>query len=149
MIRIFSVAVLVAQPSTADVSRDVQRSHIEGNVPAPGDFDRFLTHDLGECFKTGPSAAVRVEHELLRDGPTQSGTAYPRFYVWVQALDGTRVVQQGAVRVEAVDRKEFQVTDFLSEATIRADPRALYEVFPVPVCERISKRLGLGVPEAP
>lgn len=79
---------------------------------------------------------------MLRDGPTQAGVAYPKFYVWVRVFEGASVVDQGAVRLAAIEKREFQVTDFLSERTIRADPKVIYRVFPAPVCDRINGKLG-------
>ena len=57
------------------ILRDVQRSHIEGNVPPPGDFDRLLARDLAAYFALPGQPEPRVEYELLRDGPTQSGVS--------------------------------------------------------------------------
>src|SRR5262245_41712414 len=120
MIHVLAFAALLAQQPTLDVFREIQRSHIEANVPSPNDFDRLLTRDLEAYFRARAGKVLRVKHELLCDGPTQSGVAYPKFYLWVQAFEGTRVAERGAVRVAAIDRKEFQVTDFLTEADIRA-----------------------------
>jgi hypothetical protein len=64
--------------------------------------------------------------------------------VWVRVFEGASIVDQGAVRLAAIEKKEFQVTDFLSERTIRADPKAIYRVFPVPVCERVTSKLGIN-----
>jgi hypothetical protein len=87
---------------------------------------------------------VAVEYELLRDGPTQSGVAYPKFYVWVRARTTEGSLSQGAVRVAAVDRKEFQVTNYVPESEIRAHPDDIDQVFPGPVCQKIKSRLGIG-----
>ena len=149
MIHVVAFTLLVAQPPSTDVLADVQTSHIQANVPAPEDFDRLLTRDLEQYFKGRAATVVDVRHEMLRDGPTQSGVAYPKFYAWVRVLDGAKVVDQGAVRLAAIGRKEFQITDFVSEANIRANPKAIYKVFPAPVCERIRAKLGLRAPEAP
>jgi len=50
---------------------------------------------------------------MLRDGPTQSGVSYPKFYLWVRVAGGKSVDDRGAVRVVAVKRKRFDVTDFM------------------------------------
>jgi hypothetical protein len=136
--------VLLTQTPDARVIEDIQRSHIEGNVPPPGQFAKLLQRDLEAYFNAPKRRGIRVEHELLRDGPTQSGVSYPKFYLWVRVLEGESVVRQGAARVAAMDRKQFEVTSFASEASIRADPRALYSVFPAPVCERIKAKLGIA-----
>ena len=149
MIHVLAAAALLAQQPTPDAFQEIQRSHIEANVPSPDAFDRLLTRDLEAYFKANTGKLIRVKHELLRDGPTQSGVAYPKFYLWVQASEGKRVAEQGAIRVAAVERKEFQVTDFLAEADIRANPAALNKVFPAAVSERIKSKLGIHAPEAP
>jgi hypothetical protein len=142
-----SVAALMllalAGPPNDGALRDVQRSHIEANVPPPADFARLLRRDLERHFRGAVSKAVRVEHELLRDAPTQSGVAYPKFYVWVRVMEDGRLVTQGAVRVAAVERKRFDVTSFLSEQTIRDDPAAIHAVFPALVCDKIKAKLGI------
>ncbi|MFI5398613.1 MAG: hypothetical protein ACHQ9S_24050 [Candidatus Binatia bacterium] len=44
----------------------------------------------------------------------------------------------------AVEQKRFDITDFVSERTIRSDPRAIYRVFPGAVCEKIEAQLGIN-----
>ena len=147
MVHLLALAALLTQ-TAPDVFRELQRSHIEANVPAPEDFDRMLTRDLEAYFKTRLAKVVRVKAEPLRDAPTQSGVAYPKFYMWVQAFEGTVAVEQGAVRVEARERKQFDVTHFVSETEIRANPAALSGIFPAPVCERIKAKLRMNVSKA-
>jgi hypothetical protein len=144
----FGVVVLLlalaSQSPDFSVLQDIQRSHIESNVPPSAEFNRILQWDLDSYVTKMRGKTARVEYEMLRDGPTQSGTAYPKFYVWVRVFEGASVVDQGAVRVAAIERREFQVTDFLSERAIRTDPKAIYRVFPTPVCERINSKLGIA-----
>jgi hypothetical protein len=125
------------------VVEQIAESHVDANVPAPTDFDRLMRRDLESYFGTMVDKPVVVEYELLRDGPTQSGVAYPKFYVWVRARTGEGGLSQGAVRLAAVERKEFQVTNYVPEADIRAHPDGIYQVFPGPVCEKIKNRLGI------
>jgi hypothetical protein len=135
--------VLLAQAPDARPLEDVQRSHIEGNVPPPAEFAPLLQRDLEAYFNPTHEKGVTVEHELLREGPTQSGAAYPKFYAWVRVLEERAIVKQGAVRLAAVERKRFDVTSFASESAIRADPKALYSVFPAPVCWKIMAKLQI------
>ena len=135
---------LANQSPDVSVLQDIQRSHIEANVPPAADFTHILQRDLDSHFTKTRGKTARVEYEMLRDGPTQSGVAYPKFYVWVRVYEGRSVVDRGAVRLAAIDRREFQVTDFVSERAIWADPQAIYQVFPAPVCEKINSKLGLG-----
>jgi len=139
--RALSFLLLALQAPEPGVLGDVQRSNIEANVPPAAEFAALLKRDLEAYFKAAQSQAARVEHDLLRDGPTQSGVSYPKFYVWVRVFDGAALVNQGAVRLAAIDRKRFDVTTFMSAEAIREDPAGLYKVFPAPVCEKIRAKM--------
>ena len=115
----------------------IAESHIRGNVPERADFGPFMERDLGAYFGNLASKPVRVTYELLRDGPTQTGVGYPKFYLWVTVNEGSRTAQSGAVRVAAIEKKRFEVTHFLSVAEIRTNPEAVYTVFPRPVGDKI------------
>ncbi|KQV50348.1 hypothetical protein ASC95_13275 [Pelomonas sp. Root1217] len=77
---------------------------------------------------------------MLRDEPTQSGVAYPKYYAWVRYKVGVMKQQQGAVRLAAIDKLRFEVTDFLSAAVIKADSQAVERVFPRPLVPMILAR---------
>ena len=49
--------------------------------------------------------------------------------------------RQGAVRVAAIEKKRFEVTDFVSEEAILKDFDQLYAVFPAAVCETIEGKM--------
>ncbi|HEY4370062.1 MAG TPA: hypothetical protein VGN07_22715 [Steroidobacteraceae bacterium] len=126
------------------VLSDIQRSHIEGNVPVSKDFDSFLHRDVAAYFRS----AIKIENptieiELLRNGPTQSGVAYPKYYAWVVVKAENREVAEGALRVAAIDEARFEVTDFLSKSSIRSSPASVSAAFPASlvgsVIERASK----------
>ncbi|MDA0339877.1 MAG: hypothetical protein O2910_08615 [Proteobacteria bacterium] len=61
----------------------ISQSHIDANVPSSKDFDAFFRRDLEAYFTLPPNYDVKLEYELLRDGPTQTGLAFPKFYAWV------------------------------------------------------------------
>jgi hypothetical protein len=135
-------AVLVAQTSAEQAMRETQRLHIEANVPAPADFNQLLRRDLVGYFEQARSKkGVAVQFELLRDGPTQSGVAYPKFYAWVTVDGGESAEDRGAVRVAAIEKKRFEVTDFVSELQIQNDLTSIEAVFPAQVCERIRDKV--------
>ncbi len=123
-------AFLLSYCSLALAQVDVQRSHIEANVPAPAEFERTLQRDLLAFAKAKDANASRVQYKLLRDSPTQSGTAYPKFYAWVKVYVGDKLASEGAVRVTAIDRARFEVTHFLDTSAIRKEPQALNSIFP-------------------
>jgi hypothetical protein len=137
LLLVAGAVIACAQPQ----GESIAESHIRANVPDEKDFAKFLTRDLEQYFKDTTKKTVTVEYELLRNGPTQSGIAYPKFYAWVTVRDGTTVVDQGAVRVAAIERKRFDVTHFVSETDIKRAPAALDEIFPMPVADKIRDRV--------
>src|SRR5438094_2630353 len=130
--------VALARPQ----GESIAESHIRANVPDEKDFDKFLKRDLEQYFKDTLQKTVTVEFELLRKGPTQTGIAYPKFYAWVTIRDGGKLIDQGAVRVAAVEKKHFDVTDFVSEADIKDAPLILDRIFPKLVADKIRERLA-------
>jgi hypothetical protein len=122
---------------------DIARSHIDGNVPPPDKFQPLLRRDLALYFRKSKAEKITVEPEMLRDGATQSGLSFPKFYVWARVMVGGRLREEGAVRLAAVERKRFDVTDYLSATAIRKRPASLEQVFPRPVAERIRQKLAL------
>jgi hypothetical protein len=142
MLTALALTLLVAQ-TPQEVMGNIQRSHIEGNVPVQADFKGFLSRDLAKYLSALRLKTLRAEYELLRDGPTQSGVAYPKFYVWVRVFDGKTLVEEGAARVAAVDRKGFDITDYVDSKAIRAAPDALYRVFPAAVADKMKARLHI------
>jgi hypothetical protein len=132
----------VAAPQTADRPMlEISRSHIDANVPAAEDFDKLMRRDLAGYF-AATFKGLPVQYELLRDAPTQSGVAYPKFYLWVTIGGGKSPQQRGAIRVAAIEKKRFEVSDFISEDTVKKDPTGIYRVFPAPVCEKINTKVA-------
>ena len=119
----------------------VAESHIVANVPSQEDFKPFLQRDLENYFKTRKAEDVIVKYEMLRNGPTQSGVSYPKFYLWVIVQDGGRIIEEGAVRVAAIERQYFEVTNYLTQSAIKNDSSTIFQVFPRPVCNRILGKL--------
>jgi hypothetical protein len=138
-----SLLLVCAITPVAVLSQDVGLSHIGANVPAEKDFRRFLIRDLESYFVTSLGKPVRVDHELLRDAPTQSGVSYPKYYAWVKISDGNKLISEGAVRVAAIDRVRFEVTDYLSKDDIRRDTQAVEKVFPKALSDSIRNRAGV------
>lgn len=133
-------AATLPQPPPANPLAGVAESHIRGNVPAQPKFDKLLKRDLTRYF-TKAGKAPTVEYEFLRHGPTQTGVAFPKYYLWVKVRHGRRLTGEGAVRVAAVGQKQFDVTDFLSIAEMRRNPSQIDTVFPREVGDRIRARL--------
>jgi hypothetical protein len=140
-IRSLGIAIL-SLAMTACVMDSIQQSYIEGNAPPPEEFHRVLQRDLDAYFATALSPSRHVQYEMLREGATQSGVSYPKFYVWAifPLIEGDR---RGAVRLAAIDKERFEVTDFISDDEIKRHPDRIYETFPRPVCERIKAKVGI------
>ena len=135
---IFIIAFVTPVVTSAQsVMDEIAQSHIKANVPEQADFYTFMERDLKAYFANKKERVLRVTYELLRDGPTQTGVAYPKFYLWVTVADGEKIVDEGAVRVAAIEKKRFEVTHFLSVDDIKTNPQELYAIFPPPVCEII------------
>lgn len=110
--------------------KDVQASHVQENVPAHQDFKAFLTRDLTIFFEARGIDEPSIDFEPLRNGPTQSGVAYPKYYLWVSVTSGGQGAISGAARVAAIDRLRFEVTDFVTKDTIIEDPETVSDIFP-------------------
>jgi len=121
------------QPSTADMERmmaELQASHITANAPPDASFMTMLQRDVRAYLLANRLPANSLEIEPLRKGATQSGVAYPKYYVWIRAVDDARHHIAGAMRVAAIDRVRFDVTDFTPAASIRSDPTPLASIYP-------------------
>ena len=133
-----------AQTSKDSVARkallDIQQSHLEGNIPDKDKFDGLLKRSLEKYFLTlyGP---VTVKWEFLREGPTQSGVSYPKYYLWTEISNSEKIISQGAVRVAAVDKTTFNITNYVDISQIKNKSIDIYEIFPTAVCEKIESRL--------
>jgi hypothetical protein len=122
-----------------NVMSDIAKSHIEANVPKGKLFDEYLSRDLKNYF-CAEVQNCRVEYEFLRDGPTQTGIAYPKYYLWAKCFKGSAIAAEGAVRVAAVEQKNFDVTNFLSREEISESPSQVASIFPAPLVDKIVQR---------
>jgi hypothetical protein len=122
----------------------VAESHIEGNVPEPKDFRQFLIRSLTAYLKPKIGQGAIVDYELLRDVPTQVGVADPKFYVWVTARKNSKTILDGAARIAAIEKKEFDVTHFVTRQEIVADPSALARIFPATLLPKIRAKAGIN-----
>jgi hypothetical protein len=134
----FSIDLTNAQ--SGSILETVANSHVDGNVPAASDFDTLLKRDLETYFSQKSGKNIAVQYQALRDSPTQSGVAFPKFYFWVTVREAASKdkLAEGAVRVAAVNKSSFDVTDFVSIEAIRKRPDILRTIFPLAVIERIS-----------
>ncbi|MCF2520882.1 hypothetical protein [Dyadobacter sp. CY351] len=117
--------------------QDVQRSYLEANIPDEVQFDSLLKRDLEKYFST-KSKQVVVKWELLGEGPTQSGVAYPKYYLWTKIYKDGKLLKEGAVRVAAIEKTKFDITDFVSIKEINNHQQDIYTIFPGAVCKKIN-----------
>jgi len=138
---LLSISIFMAEHAchAQNPMADIARSHIDANVPSPEFFDADMKRDLGSYLCKSPGSC-RIEYQLLRDGPTQTGIAYPKFYVWAKCFIGDRLQTEGAARLAAIDKKEFQITNFLSRSQISDSPQQVGEIFPAPLVKNILQR---------
>jgi hypothetical protein len=122
----------------------IPQSHIDANVPGADQFDQLLKQDLQAYFQKSHPGSVTVAYDLLRDGPTQTGIAYPKYYVWVKVHEAAGLVDEGAVRVAAIDKTRFEVTHFMSKREIQGKPGGVERVFPTALADNIRMRAGVG-----
>lgn len=143
LLRSLVVAFLIS-PLWGLAQPDVQRSHIEANLPASEVFENYLRRDLLAYFNSKDHRTfTTVEFLLLRDTPTQSGTSYPKFYLWGKAYSGATMQAEGAVRVAAVERTRFEVIHFLSKESILANPEEVMNVFPEALVSKVHQLAGV------
>lgn len=125
------------------VMAQIREAQIAAHVPSNAQFDSLLRRDLTNYFEgTETGGELQLDYQLLRETPTQSGIAHPKFYLWAQARSGDQVIKLGALRVAAIDRQRFEVHQFLSAATIRQDPQSAAEIFPKALLGNIYELAG-------
>ncbi len=137
----FAAAIVLGLAGTPVLAQSpLQESHIDGNVPAERDFEKFMQRDLLAYFQATVPGTVSVEWTLLRRAPTQSGVAYPKFYAWVKVSGKSSTARQGAVRLAAVDRTHFEITTFMSAEEVLANPSAVETVFPALLVDTVKSK---------
>jgi hypothetical protein len=134
-------ACVLGLAGTPALSQDaLQESHIDANVPEPLDFDKSMRRDLLAYFQAAQPGTTSVDWVLLRQGATQSGVAYPKFYAWVRVSARSLVPRQGAVRLAAIDGTHFEVTTYLSAEDVRANPERVGAVFPARLVQAVESK---------
>ena len=129
------------QVSAPETIAEIQASHTKGNVPAQSEFNRLLKRDLTAYFVSKRGKDIEVECEFLREGPTQTGISFPKYYLWVKIMKENKLIEQGAVRVAVVEKQSFDVTDYLSESVLKKDIESANDIFPSEVIEKIKDHL--------
>lgn len=143
----FSILILVISfisvgAQTDDPFAAMRQSHIDANVPDKKDFDTILKRDITKYLTDPSDKGINVVIELLRDGPTQSGVAFPKYYCWIQKTDSKGVIiEEAAAKIAAVDKTHFDIIQYYERKRIVAEPDLMVKVFPHDVYEKILKKL--------
>jgi hypothetical protein len=145
LIAALGVAACDNQPAAP---QSISQSHIDANIPAESDFDGFLKRDLEAYFSTTYGKPVTVSYQLLRSAPTQSGLSFPSFYAWIKVVNAGKELDQGAIEVDALYRKYFEVTYYASRRDIFQNPDALDQHFPPQVANLIRRTYAPCAPPA-
>ncbi len=133
-------------PSTAEMERmvaELQASHISANAPPDASFSKILDRDVRAYLAAHRLPSGKVMIEPLRKGATQSGVSYPKYYIWIRATDAAKHHVEGAMRVMAIDRVRFEVTDFTLTNTIRTDPASLAAIYPSSIIPAIRQHAAI------
>ena len=137
------LSLLAIAATSACAQTSLQQSHTDGNVPPQESFAEFLNRDLLAFFQAGAaSSATSVQFHLLRNGPTQSGVSFPKFFVWVKVFSSATVLEEGAASVAAINRTHFEITNFQSAQQINARPSVVSSIFPSVLVPIILERAG-------
>lgn len=115
-----------------------QRSHVDANVPDEKDFQKILQRDITKYVTDAGDKNISVTVELLRDKPSQSGVALPKFYIWIVKRDAKRaVIEEAAARIAAVEKTRFDVIQYYTRERILKESDLAQKVFPDDVYEKI------------
>lgn len=121
-------------PVLALMFESISWSHINGDIPDGEHFDEYLTRDIESYF----SGKGQADYILLRKSPSQAGTGYPHYYVWVTVTDEIgNTVTEGAARLNAIEKEGFAVTDFITKAQILDNNGIIERLFPLILHKRI------------
>ena len=142
LIFIVGVIVTTAFAQNEGPIAAIGRSNIDANVSDKKDFDTILNRDLTKYVTDAGDKDIRVVVELLRNGPSQSGVALPKFYIWIEKRNSKgEIMDEAATRIAAVEKAHFDVIQYYDRKCILAEPELISKVFPTDVYEKILNKL--------
>ena len=120
----------------------LRQGHIDANVPDQKDFDRILNRDITKYVTDKADKDITVKVELLRDGPSQSGVALPKYYIWIEKRNSKGVLmEEAAARIAAINRDHFDVVQYYDRKRLETETDLVSKVFPDDVYTRILAKL--------
>lgn len=112
---------------------------------ANGREDKRIEAALFSELKGQYPSLTRVEPRFLRDGPTVTGVAVPKYYFWVRLFSHEKAFDAVAVRA-ALDGDRLDVLQVVPRADIRRDPAMLRTIFPADLIPEIERSAGADDP---
>ena len=97
--------------------------------------ERFEAAILSDLKQQHPQL-TRIEAQLLRDGPTITGIAVPKYYLWARLFTKDRQFDAAAIRL-ADDAGAVHVLQIIDREAIRRQPNALRSIFPAVLVPKI------------
>lgn len=142
LVLFFAILVIPLAGCAQNPMAGIRQSHVDANVPDAKDFDAILQRDITNYVTDAKDKDINVTVELLRDAPTQSGVALPKFYIWIVKRDAKgAIMEEAAARIAAVEKKRFDVIQYYERKRIVAEPDLMAKVFPADVYEKILAKI--------
>lgn len=127
---------------------DISQGHIDANVPAPDVFNEILAESIDQYLMDEYNLTRPItEYKLLRDYPSQTGLAFPKYYAWISSKDKDDKVVIGVARLAAIDKDYFDITDFVDSKTITKNGSSELNAFPLDLHQKIIGEASLKVYE--
>lgn len=122
-------------------SRTASQPNISPKVSQTEAFNDSLQEYLNEQFQSYYEGNISVQFEFLREEATQTGNAYPKYYLWVIIFDNAQLIDEGAIRLALLDQNKFEITHYITKSQIKEDPTSLEMIYPKEVVEYIKQKL--------
>ena len=139
---LFTVSAATASAQNDDPMATLRQGHIDANVPDQKDFDRILNRDITKYVTDKADKDITVKVELLRDVPSQSGVALPKYYIWIEKRNAKGVLmEEAAARIAAINRDHFDVVQYYDRKRLETETDLVSKVFPQDVYAKIVAKL--------
>ena len=139
---ICTVSAATALAQNDDPMAALRQGYIDANVPDKKDFDRILNRDITKYVTDKADKDITVKIELLRDVPSQSGVALPKYYIWIEKRNAKGVLmEEAAARIAAVNRDHFDVVQYYDRKRLETETDLVSKVFPQDVYTKIVAKL--------
>ena len=69
-------------------------------------------------------------------------TKQPKYSAWVRAVAGSQILKEGAARIAAIQRTQFEITHFIPSQEIKSNPSEVGSTFPAPLVPEVLSLAG-------